>query len=253
MANERITESIVRKHFEKFSKKCLIEEQKSQIPKIDKLLKTASKKGTGKGYPEFIISFSDSSNFVIVIECKADVSKHESNSLDKYSEFAVDGALLYASYLSKEYDVLSIAVSGQSKSHLKISHFLHLKGTVKPSTIFSNKLLDVESYKIGYVQSPEKFKQDYNSLLDFSKELNVELHSKKVKEALRSLLISGILIALENKPFRISYKSHETPEDLANNLANTISSQLKNAKLNSKKLENLIPHFPVNKEYCQAS
>jgi len=45
MANERITEDIVRRHFNSYSDKCTIEEQKSTIPKIDKLLKNASKKG----------------------------------------------------------------------------------------------------------------------------------------------------------------------------------------------------------------
>ena len=39
MANERKTEQLVRKHFEKFADKIIIEEQKSDNPKINKLLK----------------------------------------------------------------------------------------------------------------------------------------------------------------------------------------------------------------------
>ena len=65
MANERITENIVRKHFTQFENDCLIEEQKSANPKIDKLLKNASKKGSGCGYPEFIISFINNSGRVL--------------------------------------------------------------------------------------------------------------------------------------------------------------------------------------------
>jgi len=42
--NERITENIVRKHFEKFNN-IIIEEQKSESLKIQKLLKNASKTG----------------------------------------------------------------------------------------------------------------------------------------------------------------------------------------------------------------
>ncbi len=57
MANERKTEQIVRKHFEKFDKIINIEEQSSEIPKVQKLLKTASKKGAGAGYPDFIITY----------------------------------------------------------------------------------------------------------------------------------------------------------------------------------------------------
>lgn len=236
--NERVTENIVRSHFSKFSGRCLVEEQSSSIPKIDKLLKTASKKGLGKGFPEFIVTIQSQPDFVIVIECKKDVTKHQSKTLDKYSDYAVDGALLYASYLSKDYDVLAIAVSGSNLKELKVSHYLQLNETLKAIPIFSSKLLDLDSYIMGYIRSPEKFRQDYDSLLIFSKELNEELHSKKVKESQRSLLISGILIALENEAFRVSYKKHKKPEDLANALVDTISNELKNAKLHSKKLEN---------------
>jgi hypothetical protein len=41
--NERKTEAIVRNHFQKFLDKVIIEEQKSDSPKIKKLLLTASK------------------------------------------------------------------------------------------------------------------------------------------------------------------------------------------------------------------
>jgi len=126
MANERKTEKIVRSHFDKYTDVIKIEEQSSDIPKINKLLKFASKKGGGKGRPEFIITFNKPDNFLIVVECKADITKHESTSRDKYSEYAVDGALLYASFLSKEYDVLAIAVSGETEQQLNVSHFLHL-------------------------------------------------------------------------------------------------------------------------------
>jgi len=156
MANERKTENIVRTHFTKFSDLCLIEEQRSENPKIDKLLKNASKKGDGAGYPEFIISSSDYPDFLIVVECKAKPSKHESKTRDKYSEYAVDGVLLYSSFLSKEFDVLSIAVSGENKRELKISHFLQLTSEHTAKGIFGNRLLDWESYWKGYLQTPRK-------------------------------------------------------------------------------------------------
>jgi hypothetical protein len=131
MANERKTEIITRNHFNQFLKEVEIEEQSSDNPKIDKLLKTASKGGFGKGYPEFIITYKTNSDLLIVIECKAKTKYHESKNRDKYKDFAVDGALLYASYMSKEFDVLAIAISGETKQELKISHFLHLKGEKK--------------------------------------------------------------------------------------------------------------------------
>ena len=119
MANEKKTERIVYSHFEKSSDIIHIEEQSSDISKIDKLLKSASKKGTGKGRPEFLITYNKNADLLIVIECKAEITKHESPNRDKFAEFAVDGVLLYASYLSKDFDVLAIAVSGETKQHLK--------------------------------------------------------------------------------------------------------------------------------------
>ncbi len=67
-------------------------------------------------------------DYIIVVECKASPSDHESkNSSEKSSEkavkFAVDGVLHYAEKLSKEYDVIAIAVSGENTQELMISNF----------------------------------------------------------------------------------------------------------------------------------
>lgn len=243
MANERKTENIVRSHFEQFKDLVEIEEQTSDIPKIEKLLKTASKRGVGIGKPEFLITFKVNSNLLIVIECKANASKHESNSRDKFSDYAVDGALLYSSYLSKEFDILAIAVSGEDTRHLKVSHFLQLKNENKATPIFGDKLLTAQNYLDGYLKSPEKFRQDYNTLLDFTKHLNEELHSNKIPERDRALLLSCILIALENPAFKASYKSHKTPQNLANALVQTVLDELESADISGKKLENLDIQF----------
>lgn len=243
MANERITEDIVRKHFNSCSNECIIEEQKSSNPKIDKLLKNASKKGSGKGHPEFIISLKNNSDFIIVIECKAEITKHQSSTLDEYDIYAVDGALLYASFLSKEYDVLAICVSGQNLKELKISHYLHLKEEKKPIPIFGNELLSIESYIKGYLINPEKFIQDCNTLLEFSRKLNVDLHHHKIPESNRALLISSILIALDDKAFRKAYKEYDKPEELAKFLVDTVSNVLRKANINGNKLENLSIQF----------
>ena len=161
--NEKKTENIVRKHFEKYSD-IFIDEQITENLKINKLLQNAakSKKGENRGRPEFIITYKNNPDFLIVIECKADIKKHESKSGDRYSEFAVDGVKLYASFLAKEFDVLAIAVSGEKPSEIKISHFLFLKGNTTSASIFSNKLLDSESYLIGYINNEEKINQDFN-------------------------------------------------------------------------------------------
>ena len=195
------------------------------------MLKSASKKGTGQGFPDFIITYKTYSDLIIVIECKAALTKHESVKKDKYTDYAVDGVLLYSSYLSKEFDVLSIAVSGINKMNLAISHFLQLKGEKKAVQKFDDKLLPVNDYLTAYLKSPEKFRQDYSTLLDFSKKLNEKLHIHKILENQRSLLISGILIALGDVAFKSSYVSYKTPQHLANALVQTILNELESANI----------------------
>lgn len=241
--NERKTESIVRKHFEMSLDKIVLEEQSSDNPKIKKLLSTASKSGLGCGFPEFIIQYKDNPDFIIVIECKADITKHESSNRDKYKDFSIDGVLLYSSYLSKEFDVLSIAVSGEIDTNKRISHFLQVKGDKKAVEIFSDKLLSVDDYLNGYIKSPEKFRQDYEKLLTFSKDLNDKLHSHKIVESDRGLLISCILIALENKAFAKSYKDYSEPKQLAEYLVTTVKNEFQNGNIGADKLLILISRF----------
>jgi type I restriction enzyme M protein len=243
MANERKTEKIVRSHFENFTDLIEVEEQISDNAKINKLLATASKKGQGRGKPEFLITYKKNSDFIIVIECKSAITKHQSQNRDKYSEYAVDGALLYASYLSKDFDVLAIAVSGETKESLKISHFLHLKDEKTAIEVFSNKLLSAQDYLDGYLKNPAKFRQDYNTLLEFSKKLNEKLHKNKILESQRSLLISCILIALEDEAFKTSYAKKTTPKSLADFLTKTVSEKLKEANISGTRLENLNTQF----------
>ena len=260
MANERNTELIVYNHFKPFEDQIFIELQKSDTPAIDKLFKVASKKGGGKGFPEYIITFKNYPELIIIIECKSSVTKHESPDRDKYAEYAVDGILLYSSFLSKAYDVIAIAVSGETKSKLNVSHFLQLKGEKTITPIFSDKLISVDSYIDGYSKSPEKFRQDYFKLLEFTKELNETLQHHKIEEDKRSLLISSILIALDNQAFKVSYpllgapnkddneeerknKIANASKELANLLVDTVINQLKSAKIQEEKLENLKVQF----------
>ncbi len=245
MANESITDDIIRDFFITNSlykaNKVIIEKQSTKTPKIDKLLKNASKSGGGKGYPDFIIQYKENPNLIIVIESKANIKNHQSKTLDKYKEFAVDGVLLYSSFLSKEYDVLAIAVSGEEKNKLKISHFLQLKNTKEAHKIFNDdKLLDLADYEKGYQTDERKFNQDFQKLLKYSKTLNDKLHTLKVKESERSLLISGTLIALTDKAFCTSYKL-KNPKSLAKYLIGTIEEKLTDVQ--NEHINNIISSY----------
>ena len=251
MASERITENYFRKFVlqdESYKEnKIVFEEQASKDIKINKLLRNASKGGNGKGYPEFVIQFKENPDFIIVVECKADSRFHESQNRDKYKDYAVDGALLYSSFLSKEFDVLSIAISGEQKNKLRISHFLQLKGTEQYHKIFKDdSFLPLNDYLNGYQTDERKFNQDFQELLKFSKNLNDTLHTLKVPESNRSLLISGALIALQDRAFVSGYK-YQKPKELAENLINTIKNKLTDVQ--NKHIDDIIISYSFIKTH----
>lgn len=234
---EVITDNIVRDYFRQFEDEIIIEQQSSSNPSIDKLLRNASKKGNGKGYPDFIIQFKKDSNFLIVIEDKADKRYHESDSKKQYADYAVDGALLYASFLSKNFDVLAIAVSGINKEDLKISHFLHLKDEPRAFSYFQDKLLSPDDYYNGLNNSEEKKRQDYDKLLDYTRVLNTRLHTMKIDEAERCILASCILLALRLPKFKNYYKTEENQQILAKNMINDVLDWFEKEQVGDKKIE----------------
>ena len=220
---------------------CIVEGEKSANLKINKLLSNASKKGSGKGRPDYIISkITNNPDLIIICECKAQTKFHESINLDKYGDYAVDGVLLYSSFLSKEYDVLSIAISGESKKDYKISTYLQLKGEIEPRNLKINDVYKFNDYINLYSKDEHKFNQDLSKLLDYSRLLNDHLHSLKIPEDKRSLLISGCLIALQDKAFCASYKLQDS-KALISNLLNTIEIQLQN--VTNSDLKNIIINY----------
>ena len=242
MANERITEGFFRNHVlgDDFYKKdkVIFEEQSPSNLKIKKLLTNASKSGKGQGFPEFIIQFKENPEVIIVVECKAEPKYHESEKKDNPKNYAVDGALLYSSFLSKEFDVIAIAISGETERELKISHYLQLKNTNEAHHIFNDdKFLSLSDYLDGYKTDERKFNQDFQELLKYSKTLNDKLHTLKVAESNRSLLISGALIALTDKAFCKAYQ-YQKPKELAENLINTIKNKLTDVQ--NKHIEDII-------------
>lgn len=247
--NERKTEDMVERRLHRhgyYIPDCgiTVEKQSSDTARINKLLEHASKSGSGAGKPEFIIRSQKYSDFIIIVECKASSQKHESETRTKYSEYAVDGALLYASFLSKEFDVLAVAVSGEDEASFRISHFLHLRGTNKAvNWDAAADVVSFDDYYQEFARSDVKFRQDYDALLDYSRILNNRLQARKITEAQRGFLISGILIALQNRAFKESYQAQRTAKQLASNLLETISAEFENASLPADRRDTLAQAF----------
>ena len=233
--NERKTEAVVRRHFSAFADDVTIEEQGSDSPRITKLLRNASKSGAGVGRPDFIIHLADEPELIVVVECKVQISHHESTNQDAYADYAVDGALYYASHLAKDFDVLAIAVSGTAK-HTRVSHFLHLKSQRSAKEVFGDELLTPQEYIAGYRNDDAKYQQDFASLQAFIAQLNDTLHIYRVAEGDRALLISAILIALERPSFKKAYGAEAQPQVLAQMTVDAAAQSLREAGVGEPRL-----------------
>ncbi|MFA5797142.1 MAG: N-6 DNA methylase [Candidatus Woesearchaeota archaeon] len=236
MGNERITESHVRKHFDldPLFKSIKFEEQKTKNEQIAKLLKTASKELTGKqGCPEFIVTFPDIINAVIIIECKADTKDHKRKKGESPNpkKYAVDGILHYAGYLKNDFNVIAIAVSGEKAEEMLVSTFLINK---KGTAVKDDSLLTIYDYLNIFEERKmaDKFKD--RNLLMFASELNQILYNFSVPEVERATIVSGVLIALQNENFRKSYHIARKPMELAEDLLTAIERVLKTKKMGSK-------------------
>lgn len=248
MANEAKTMQLFRKLLKEkgyySDSSIVVEEQQSDDKKIQRLMQNASKSGIGKVFPDFIITSAKHPDMVIVVECKADVGHHKSATLDSYRDYAVDGALLYSSFLSKEYDVVAVGFSGENERQCELETYIQLKDERRAYPYFErNNLLDFDSYHHGLSQSNYKFNQDFAKLIDYTKEINQELHDKKIKERLRSLLISGILIALKNERFKAVYKNYKTTGELVDNLYSSIRAELEASDVPDENKKSLVEGY----------
>jgi len=242
MPNERITENLVRNILKKKGyyndEKIRVEEQKTEIISLNKLLKNASKSGkSNKGYPEFIITTENTPDFVIIFECKPENKFHQSKNLDKPKIYAEDGVIHYAKFLSKNFNVIAVAVSGQNKNGLKVSNFIWPKN----SSTFKNlenrhkqklkDILPIEDYIEHGTFDHEVASKRHDDLMQFSRELhNFMRDNAKLTEAEKPLLVSGTLIALKNENFSKNYHNFKI-ENLQKEWMKAIKTEFKKAKI----------------------
>ena len=79
MATERTTEQMVYDELMKLGySKEQIEMQKSDDPNIQRLLSSKNSGKSGRGMPEYIIKLRGIASDLMVVECKREISKHQS-------------------------------------------------------------------------------------------------------------------------------------------------------------------------------
>ena len=266
--NERKTENIVREELRRLgfydpAADIQVEEQKSNIDSVKRLLKAGSKSGGGgAGAPEFIVSAPSSPDFLLVVECKADVKDHTSAQVvrllagqvieedddakaKRVQRFAVDGALHYAKSLSREFNVIAVAVSGETKKSAVISTYLWPKGSSKPKELCAKGGAAVDGFIpwSDYIENatfdPTVQKLRFDELMSFAAELHEFMRDHaKLTESEKPLLVSGTLIALRNKAFAASFGLH-TPSQLQKEWMRVIQDEIQRAEIPQAKKDNM--------------
>jgi type I restriction enzyme M protein len=269
VANERVTENYVRDRLRHLgymdpATGTVVEEQKTLIEAARKALSAASKAGGGGGgAPEFLISNPHDSEFFIIIECKAETRDHiaaltslhlsdawkdmpKADYVKQVTRYAVDGALHYARHLSKTYNVIAIAVSGQSEADIKISTFLHTRDAPNAKILLTKGFKPIEELIpwADYIEhatfDPAMQAVRHNDLMAFSRDLHEFMRSDiKASESEKPLFVSGSLIALRNKIFAKTFQDY-TPAELPHEWLRTIRTELGNADIPKSKLQTII-------------
>ncbi|MDR3287172.1 MAG: SAM-dependent methyltransferase, partial [Prevotellaceae bacterium] len=158
-----------------------------------------------------------------------------SPKLDDAKDFAVDGVLRYAKALSTEFDVVAIAVSGQTEQELLVSHFIWKKGQENPTENNADKkLLSINNYLKFF--NNEQFADNLLNVDIIQKAilLNEEYQAYSITEMTRCTMVSAILLSLLHEPFRISYKTYSTSESIGKAMVSAIESVLAQNEISSK-------------------
>ena len=222
MVVEQNVEFCVREFYKKHRNISLFPQgQETRRADIDSALSVASKRGTGhRGAPDFIGIFGNDDKTLLVIECKADASKHRNDNLrtkgiyvnnkdikkgKAVQEFACDGALHYAKHLAPHYNVIALGVSGVSRGGkiACVDYYYQLRGGegfvhVKTD---DNELLSPMDILRAVRAQPRVVRYRTGELIKTASTSYSVLSDLGVSPADRAFFIGMLLIALDDHEF----------------------------------------------------
>ena len=198
----------------------------------------ATKKQTGdsRGTPDYVV-IKENADIIIVIECKADKNKHSTyakpemykvsgyGNMEETQNYAVNGALWYASFLADQYDVVAIGVSGQEEFDSSVTSFVWPKG---------GKIADIEVLEDGSlansIVSINQYEKDISRVLhrfasteeEIRKELRRYtlvcanfLRSNGIEDNSKAGFVSAVILGLTNHESKL-YNDTKAAIDLKN-------------------------------------
>lgn len=247
---EDMVDALLRQHgFYDDPDAIVVEKQQSTNVAIRTALSKASKSGRGgAGYPEFIITAPTTPDIVVVIECKADVSKHESKDRDRPADYAVDGVLHYARSLSAKHTVIAIAVSGDETGSRWSNFLIPLRESeprplVAPTGAQLDGIVPLDDLiRAASFDQTVHAKREHD-LIQFSAEMHVFMRDEaELEEKEKPLAVAGSLIALRNPIFAQTYHLYPARE-LPSFWMQTIKDEISQARIPIQKIENMTQPF----------
>jgi len=238
------------------------EYQGSQDPTIKPLLEPKpSKSGdtqtqkTSSGKPEMIYRIWGG-NDLIVVEVKKSLLNHSSKSIPvgelksikglKPKDYAEDGVIHYINGLKRQFNCIGLAISGTGIKDRVISTFRVKAGGVIEKTSSDSFLTEGEySALITELYTPTAEEVD---ILKFAATLHNYLRDKlELSEHEKPLLISAILLALEDKAFIRSFPNYAI-EDAFTEMISAIKKVLakggsSKTKIQSDKIDLIIAQY----------
>lgn len=200
---------------------------------------------TGKARPEFIITFNDDKNTILVVECKPKTNMHASKEYNMPKKYAVDGALFYAKHLKEDYNVIAVAVSGNTKDNIKVNTFYWKKGYESPEELKKAKDTILEPLNYLNLANGKKIARKFS--LQEIRELSLIMHEKlrqiKISEKDKPIFIAGILIALQDSGFRNSWDNITDVSVLLNSLVGSIERILVKSDIKKDKVDSIKHSF----------
>lgn len=244
-----------------------LDPQGSQIKEINNALKTASKSKTGNvGFPEFCGVVKD---FLIVIEDKADLSKHVNRTdtdliaqdVKSIKDYAVNGAYFYGMHLIEQTNytkVIAIGVSGNEKRHKITPIFINERKDyielpdIETFISFSEENID-EYYTKEILNETTDVEKETSEILKDAAELHEDLRNYgSIQDKDKPLIVSGILLALreiEHKTFSIDSLNGDTVKTDGQKIYDAIKNNLDRANVTpGTKKDKLLSQFSVIKD-----
>lgn len=203
-----------------------------------------TKGGTGKGQPEYIITFDNEAELLIVVECKSSPKKHTSPTWNLPKDYAVDGVLYYAKFLKKQYNVIAVAISGTKKESIKVSTFYWQKNFEKPQELNKiNIILEPVNYQ-KYIRGEQiTIAYSIENIRGTAVDMSNKLRVAKVTANDKPIFIAGILIALQNQDFEREYTASTSLRSLTNRLHEAIREVLGEAEVKDDRINNILNTF----------